>query len=216
MYLTQMVLKLNHEVGKLGTVAATDSAWAIAPSYEILQILLLMTHYLKTSLPKIIFSKMKYNEKKYPIEFCKTSKYLDKYCTSIRTQNPNVAIAEKEFTLEIVADIVLKIDQRTLCFCFEGIIVQLEFFSKDRAFTHYNTIPNLLLALITEVGELSELLQWRNSDISHWELDMVKKKAICMEIADVAIYTMRLILAYDIVSDVRKALFSSSRGKREE
>lgn len=208
MCLRQLTLKVVHEVGVLSSIEKEHCGLATASIYQILKILLQMTNYLKVSLAKTIGLKMEYNQKKYSKEFCKVSKYLENYASTSRVRSSSAARAQEELTLETV-DEPLETNQIHLCNGFKTILLKLDKFSKDRNFQAYNTKVNLTLALITEVGELAELLQWRKDESRNEELDLLKRKSICMEIADVAIYTMRLAVAYGIAENVQSYLFSS-------
>ena len=123
-------------------------------------------------------------------------------------------MAEQEFTVETVHT-PAETNEFHLYTMFESILSQLETFSQECDFQEYNTKVNLTLALITEVGELAELLQWRKDESRNKELDMLKRNKICMEIADVAIYTMRLAVVYSVVENVKNSL-SRSAEKEEK
>ena len=72
-------------------------------------------------------------------------------------------------------------------------------FAEAREWNRYHTPRNLVLALLGEVGELAELVQWDGDDdmdndkmcaagaIKHYTLPELDK--LSQELADVAIYT---------------------------
>jgi dCTP diphosphatase len=66
-------------------------------------------------------------------------------------------------------------------------------FARERDWEQFHTPRNLLIALVAEVGELSELFQWRGevaSGIPDWsEAD---RKALGEELSDVLCYLIRL------------------------
>jgi NTP pyrophosphatase (non-canonical NTP hydrolase) len=72
----------------------------------------------------------------------------------------------------------------------DGLIEQ---FSLDRDWDKFHTPKNLLIALIAEMGELSEVVLWKSDqDLEKYLLSGEGKEKISEEIADVAIYLIRL------------------------
>lgn len=70
---------------------------------------------------------------------------------------------------------------------------RLEGFAERRDWNQFHTPKNLAMALAGEVGELVEILQWltpeESASISN---DPAEKKRVAEELADVAIYVLRL------------------------
>jgi dCTP diphosphatase len=62
---------------------------------------------------------------------------------------------------------------------------QLRDFAAERDWEQFHTPRNLVLALVGEVGELAELYQWS-------ETDAPPRQRVAEELADVAIYLLRL------------------------
>jgi dCTP diphosphatase len=86
-------------------------------------------------------------------------------------------------------------DQPTL----EGIRRLHAEFSEERGWNKYHTPRNLLLALVGEVGELSELFQWKGEveeGLKDW--DPEEKKHLEEELSDVLIYLVRLADKCDV------------------
>ena len=81
---------------------------------------------------------------------------------------------------------------------------QLRQFAEDRDWTQFHTPRNLVLALTGEVGELAELFQWDPPEIS--------PKRLAEEIADVAMYLLRLadVTGVDIEEAVADKLRSNA------
>jgi NTP pyrophosphatase (non-canonical NTP hydrolase) len=78
----------------------------------------------------------------------------------------------------------------------DGLIEQ---FSLDRDWDQFHTPKNLLIALIAEMGELSEVVLWKSDqDLEKYLLSGDGKEKISEEIADVAIYLIRLCQKLDI------------------
>ena len=84
-----------------------------------------------------------------------------------------------------------------------------EKFCLDRNWSQYHTPRNLLLALVGEVGELSELFQWRGEvkpGCPDWTAEV--KVHLSEEMADVLIYLVRLadVCAIDLPSAVKRKI----------
>ncbi|KAL5477984.1 hypothetical protein EMCRGX_G024856 [Ephydatia muelleri] len=75
----------------------------------------------------------------------------------------------------------------------EDIRVKQAKFAADRDWEKYHTPRNLLLALVGEVGELSELFQWRGEvedGLPGWT--SAEREHLGQELSDVLIYLIRL------------------------
>ncbi|KAL3807654.1 hypothetical protein ACHAXA_007944 [Cyclostephanos tholiformis] len=135
-----------------------------------------------------VLKKMELNGKKYPVELCKgkSGKYTD-YSdqTGITTTvgQSTIDSPTKSCTDDMEDDTTV-----------EGITLLVRNFANERQWYRYHTPRNIALAIMGELGELSELFQWlgdgndRVADVLTEEmLDKVGQ-----EIADVAIYLIRL------------------------
>lgn len=71
-------------------------------------------------------------------------------------------------------------------------------FASERNWEQFHTPRNLLLALVGEVGELSEIFQWRGEvkDLSSFTEE--EKKHVGEEISDVLLYLLRFADRCDI------------------
>ncbi|WVZ86384.1 hypothetical protein U9M48_033173 [Paspalum notatum var. saurae] len=70
---------------------------------------------------------------------------------------------------------------------------KLEDFAKARNWEQYHSPRNLLLAMIAEVGELSELFMWKGEvrkGLADW--DEAEKEHLGEELSDVLLYLIRL------------------------
>src|SRR5450830_2144322 len=79
-------------------------------------------------------------------------------------------------------------------------------FTKTRNWEEFHTPKNLAMAIAGEAGELAAEFQWLTPDESAQNSLLAKKRlAIEMEMADVAIYLLRLadVLSIDLNSAVR-------------
>ncbi|CAL0304570.1 unnamed protein product [Lupinus luteus] len=77
-------------------------------------------------------------------------------------------------------------------------------FAKDRDWDQFNTPRNLLLALVGEVGELSEIFQWKGEvekGLPDWKEE--EKVHLGEELSDVLLYLVRLSDIYGV--DLGKA-----------
>jgi NTP pyrophosphatase (non-canonical NTP hydrolase) len=79
---------------------------------------------------------------------------------------------------------------------------QLSEFASDRDWEQFHTPKNLTMALSVEASELVEIFQWLTSEQSS-NLNDKQMNAVNEEVADVAIYLLRLCDVLDInLSDV--------------
>ncbi|XP_062226162.1 uncharacterized protein LOC133924582 [Phragmites australis] len=70
---------------------------------------------------------------------------------------------------------------------------KLDDFAKERDWEQYHSPRNLLLAMIAEVGELSELFMWKGevpNGLPGWE--QAEKEHLGEELSDVLLYLIRL------------------------
>jgi NTP pyrophosphatase (non-canonical NTP hydrolase) len=79
----------------------------------------------------------------------------------------------------------------------EKIIHRIQKFSDDRDWNSHHNPKNLVMALTGEVGELNEIFQWLDFEESLDLPDDVKEHTK-EEIADIAIYLLRICMKLDI------------------
>lgn len=70
-------------------------------------------------------------------------------------------------------------------------------FSKERDWDKFHNPKNLAMALSVETAELVEIFQWLNEK-QCLNLDEKKLEHLEEEIADIAVYLLRICYAYDI------------------
>lgn len=90
----------------------------------------------------------------------------------------------------------------------EEVAQELRQFAADRDWEQFHTAKNLLIALVGEVGELAAELQWlTEEEILH----SGARGAIADELADVALYLIRLsdVLKVDLGSAIRKKIMEN-------
>ena len=76
---------------------------------------------------------------------------------------------------------------------FDDPISRISKFAVDRDWEQFHSVRNLILALVGEVGELAEIVQWVSDEKINDFFDDPKNQA-CFEeeLADVLIYLLRL------------------------
>ena len=77
-------------------------------------------------------------------------------------------------------------------------------FAEERDWDQFHSPKNLVMALTSEVGELTELFQWLTEGQSSIKDDSSKTDEIRQEIADIFIYLLRLADKLDI--DIEEAV----------
>ena len=80
---------------------------------------------------------------------------------------------------------------------------QAQEFAIARQWERFDTPRNLILALLSEVGELADLVQWKDDheDFTN-NLSPEDLNAISQELADVSIYLMRLATLSNVLNEV--------------
>ena len=87
-------------------------------------------------------------------------------------------------------------------------------FSRERDWEQFHDPKSLLLALVGEVGELAELLQWVPADGAVERFaDPARRQRIGEELSDVLVYLLRLadVLGVDLGPAARDKLAGSHR-----
>ena len=76
---------------------------------------------------------------------------------------------------------------------------RIQAFSEERDWDQFHTPKNLIMAATSEMGELAEVLQWKNDEEAAEFLNsQYGRERISEEIADVAIYLIRLCQKLDL------------------
>lgn len=75
---------------------------------------------------------------------------------------------------------------------------EIQQFALERDWSQYHTPRNLILALLGEVGELAELVQWKGDD-DNGVVEAEELEKFSQELADVTIYLLRLATVVDVV-----------------
>jgi dCTP diphosphatase len=194
---------------------------------------------LKLNMIVAIHNKLKLNEKKYPVEHCKgkAGKYTHySHLTGITTTNQvtEVGMAEairgqQQQTATPVQDttstqpgipewrVVLSLQQ--VMAEVPALASTIAQFATARLWTKYHTPRNIVMALLGEVGELSELLQFKGDQNVEDLVEALEPKELdklSQEIADVSIYLLRLATVCDVVEPLCEALNGMSTPLQEE
>lgn len=76
---------------------------------------------------------------------------------------------------------------------FEDVRISMRDFANERDWNQYHTPRNILLAMVGEVGEVSEIFQWRG-EVKPGLPSFNRKDKVHLgeELADVAVYLIRL------------------------
>jgi dCTP diphosphatase len=75
---------------------------------------------------------------------------------------------------------------------FEQLRHQVAAFAQDRDWDQFHSVRNLILALVGEVGELAEVVQWTSDDKINELLKSGGRERLAQELADVLIYLVRV------------------------
>lgn len=74
----------------------------------------------------------------------------------------------------------------------EEIRRQVADFARDRDWDQFHSIRNLILAMVGEVGEVAEIVQWASDDGVEELLSSGGRERLAQELADVLIYLVRI------------------------
>ena len=141
------------------------------------------------------------NNRKYPVELCKGK--AGKY-----TQYSHLTGVTKDNQSTESEDIQSPISITELVEALPSLTEEIKEFAEARNWAQYHTPRNLVLAMLGEVGELAELIQWKSdldtskaSPLSSDELDKLSQ-----ELADVSIYLLRLATQCNVVLELCESL----------
>ncbi|CAJ1937940.1 unnamed protein product [Cylindrotheca closterium] len=173
---------------------------------ELLQALLETAKSLNLDLIRSIHNKMALNAKKYPVELCKGK--AGKYT---QYSNQTGITKDNQSTEDHVDDATphSPLSFREMAEALPLLTEEIADFASARHWDQYHTPRNLVLAMLGEVGELAELVQWMGDDDSAFvEVDSKKLDKLSQELADVSIYLLRIVTECQLVSEVSQGLLS--------
>lgn len=86
---------------------------------------------------------------------------------------------------------------------------ELDVFARERDWQQFHTIRNLIFALVGEVGELAESVQWIGEiDLEYFEKNVEVRQKVIEEIADIFIYLLRLsdVMGIRLLDEAREKM----------
>ena len=98
---------------------------------------------------------------------------------------------------------------------FEDIKEEIKAFHQERDWDKYNTPKEIIFAMVSEVGELTECYRWLNAEESQkLHLDPSIKQKIQEEIADIMIYLISLASKTNV--DLKEAIMQKLEKNRRK
>lgn len=91
---------------------------------------------------------------------------------------------------------------------------QLRMFAQERDWEQFHSLKNLVLALVGEVGEVAELLQWVDDAKISAFLDGGGRERLGEEISDVLFYLLRVADVAGIDMDIAAMLKFKNNGDK--
>eukprot|EP00592_Proboscia_alata_P010903 CAMPEP_0194364018 /NCGR_PEP_ID=MMETSP0174-20130528/11909_1 /TAXON_ID=216777 /ORGANISM="Proboscia alata, Strain PI-D3" /LENGTH=251 /DNA_ID=CAMNT_0039137805 /DNA_START=249 /DNA_END=1000 /DNA_ORIENTATION=- len=167
--------------------------------------------------------KLELNKRKYPVHLCKgkAGKYTEysKETGVTKSNQSTVGVAGVSETISNSDGTIANptnnpnnkpITKEALLAEIPILAEDIRAFATEREWAKYHTPRNLILALLGEVGELAELVQWKGDDrdgvtdtnageptVPFDSLEMVQ---LSQELADVFTYLLRLATVCDLIS----------------
>ena len=92
---------------------------------------------------------------------------------------------------------------------FEKLKIASREFTRERDWDKFHSPKNLIMAMFKEIGELSEVFQWKKEELSFKNnLDSDEIQNIEDELSDILIYLIRIsdVLEIDIISSSFKKI----------
>lgn len=83
----------------------------------------------------------------------------------------------------------------------DKIIQKLRKFNADREWSQFHTPKNLVMALMVEVAELAEVMQWKTESQCNELMRGLEREHITEEIADIFIYALILADKFNLDID---------------
>lgn len=95
----------------------------------------------------------------------------------------------------------------------EELRAEVAKFAAERDWDQFHSIRNLILAMVGEVGEVAEIVQWTDDSKVGELLDSGGRQRLSEELADVLIYLIRVAdkSGVDLEASVRAKLASNDR-----
>jgi NTP pyrophosphatase (non-canonical NTP hydrolase) len=194
------LLACIERVGTLSTeIAQLGCRPAIINLGSLYSELFIVADILRINVVVAIQTKIRLNEKKYPIKYCRGS--VQKYSaysgkTSI-TKTSGQTIVDSIDVNRLLKEPQNNTDEFRNEI--EALTTSALKFTSDRGFEPYDTPRNLFFALHTELAELCEIFQWKGDDTVSKSITAKDWDSAAKEIADVFIFSFKL---YNALSNV--------------
>jgi len=160
---------------------------------EVFWTLVMLSNICHVDLRVSILKKIELNRKKYPVELCKG----DKRKYTVYSSQTGITEKEGQSTIDMKPVDKFTHNNQSSYLAYPSICQitsQIRDFSTEREWNTLHTPRSLLLAMIGELGELSEMFQWSGDDnnffFDEWTETMIDH--FHQELADVTIYCLRL------------------------
>lgn len=146
---------------------------------------------------EIIVKKMQHNSLKYDKGQCQKLDTIKKW-----TWFSNVTGITRESTPPLVYTARIEMTEEIARIAFRthyGVLLSIAtVFAKERGWELKYTEQSLVLSLLAELGELSEVLQWEQSSEAFDGLGTTIINRFAMELADVLVYMIHLCRTYNV------------------
>ena len=136
-----------------------------------------------------ILHKMNVNKQKYPAKACAANKEIQKY-TNYSDESGIKKDENKLLATECYFDNMKTPFELKMPFVHEYLYLSEDIseFARDRHWCQKYTLPNICLAMISEVGELCDAISWKEDHISVNLISKNERDKICQETADICIF----------------------------
>lgn len=205
----------------------TEDAMVLAMT-ELMMSLWETSVSLDINLVVAVREKLELNKRKYPVHLCKgkAGKYTEysKETGVTKSNQSTVGVAGVLETISNSDGTITNptnnpnnkpITQDTLLAEIPILAEDIRAFATEREWAKYHTPRNLILALLGEVGELAELVQWKGDDHGVTDtnageptapFDSLEMVQLSQELADVFTYLLRLATVCDLISALCNSL----------
>lgn len=148
---------------------------------------------LSISLVSCIKSKMLINRRKYKKELClKENGAVRKY-TMYGSTTGIYSDGDYNIILDPVKDASIGVQYLEFQNSYKSLQEEVTEFAKERNWLNKYNEQTLCMSLFSELGELSEVLQWEVANKDLKQINEEQVKALACELADIAIYSIHFL-----------------------
>jgi NTP pyrophosphatase (non-canonical NTP hydrolase) len=144
---------------------------------------------LSINIVKAVMAKIKLNQRKYPAKLCYGS--IRKYTAYTTTTNISETTSMEMNYPRALSTLEVN-DRNKFDAAMFGMIMSAIAFTCERGFMKFDTPRNLMFAVTLELGELTELLQWKGDTPQSQVIRDNEWMNIAEELADITIYVLKL------------------------